>query len=111
MSVFMLRVDGGEPQVFETATGIYNVAALQAFGKLNMPFPCHIEIWSPELVPEYGPYFYRIDNFVDSQGNVYGTPGLCAAAPSPSSRRQPRRERGDDKQDIERGRGKGWGIG
>lgn len=73
---FMIKVNGGEPQAFHASTGVYVVAVMEAFGKLGMPYPCDVEIWSVPPVPDHGPYFYRIADFVDNRGNVYGCPSV-----------------------------------
>ena len=78
---FMIRVNGGEPQPFTATTGIYSRAVMQAFGKLEMPYPCDVEIWVEDLLPDYGPYFYRIDDFIDNRGNLYGCPSVMISRP------------------------------
>lgn len=79
---FKLRVDGAEPLDFEARHSTYSLAVMEAFGKLKLPFPCRIEIWVPELLPEYGPYHYRIADFVDAMGNTYGCPSIMTAVPA-----------------------------
>jgi hypothetical protein len=50
---------------------------MEAFGALGLPYPCEVEIWTPSNVEGgYGPYFYRIDDFIDRHGNVYGCPSV-----------------------------------
>lgn len=78
---FMIKVNGGAAVEFIASTGVYVHAVMQAFGKLDMPYPCDVEIWMPSLLPDYGPYFYRIDDFVDSRGNVYGCPAVMNSRP------------------------------
>jgi hypothetical protein len=74
---FHIRIDGGEERIFAAHTSIYSHAVMAAFGKLRLAYPCTVEIWVPDLVEGgYGPYTYRIDNFVDQHGNVYGCPSV-----------------------------------
>lgn len=82
MTDFMLRVNGGPMQRFEATTGVYSLAVMQAFGKLDMLYPCDVEIWIPDLLPDYGPYFYRIADFVDNRGNIYGCPAVMNSRPA-----------------------------
>ena len=77
---FCIRVDDGVVQLFQASTGVYKIAVLEALGKLGMPYPCTVEIWIPRLVDAgYGPYFYRIDDFVDIHENEYGCPAVMTA--------------------------------
>lgn len=79
---FHLSVDGGPEQLFEARTGIYSHAVMEAFGKLGLPYPCDVKIWVPRLVEAgYGPYHYRIADFVDARGDVYGCPAVMTASP------------------------------
>ena len=74
---FRIRVDGGEERTFTARHSEYSVAVMEAFGVLGLPYPCEVEIWVPDLVAAgYGPYRYRIDDFVDNRGNVYGCPSV-----------------------------------
>ena len=58
---FHVRINGGPEQTLRVRTGIYvhAVAALPAL--LGIDIPADVEIWVPHLMPEYGPYFYRIE--------------------------------------------------
>lgn len=83
-SEFHIRVDGGDVMLFTARTGIYSLAVMEAFGVLGLPYPCLVEIWTPDNVQGgYGPYFYRIADFVDNRGNVYGCPSImnCFSKP------------------------------
>lgn len=86
---FHIRVDGGEERTFSSRHSIYVHAVMEAFGVLGLPYPCEVEIWTPgNVAGGYGPYLYRIDDFVDNRGNVYGCPSVMTvfrkAAPSAS---------------------------
>lgn len=63
-SIFHFTINGGPERVFHARTGVYcsAVAAIPAvFGIPENEFPIDIEIWVPELLPQYGPYVYRIE--------------------------------------------------
>lgn len=79
LTTFMIKVNGQKPVKYATKTTVYNQVVLEAYGRLKMPFPCEVEIWAPHLLPEYGPYFYRVDYFPD-----YGCPAvLNSRKPTP----------------------------
>jgi hypothetical protein len=78
---FMLRVNDGPEQTIEVATGIYMHAAAAAVAILDLKLPANIRIWSPELVPEYGPYFYIVD--YDEYQNLRVRHAVLAASPAP----------------------------
>ena len=59
-TVFHVRINGGPEQELPSKTGIYQAAVAAIPAVLGVEIPCDVEIWSPGLLPEYGPYFYRI---------------------------------------------------
>lgn len=73
---FMVKINRGDPIEFVSRFSIYSYAVLEVFGKLDCDYPCDIEIWSPSVVSEYGPYRYRIDDFIDVHGVRYGCPSI-----------------------------------
>ena len=74
---FAIQVDDGPEQPFAARHSVYRLAALEAFGRLGLPYPCTIRIWMPELVAAGYPGFtYRIDNYVDRYGQEYGFPAV-----------------------------------
>lgn len=75
---FILKVDGGEEQLFFSYHSIYSLVVMEAFGKLNLPYPCTVEIWDPNLFPHFGPYTYRIADFTDGSGNRFATPSVMS---------------------------------
>lgn len=79
MHTFMIRVGNDEPQEYVSAFSQYSLVVMEAFGALGMPYPIEVEIWSPKVVPEYGPYKYRIADFVDVAGNQYIVPSVMSA--------------------------------
>lgn len=61
MTTFRFRVNEGEERELSVKTGVYvhAVAAIPAlFDDITLPFD--VEIWCPELVPQYGPYLYIV---------------------------------------------------
>lgn len=60
MSTFHIRVDGGPEQTITVKTGIYRDAVAAVPALLGLELPIEVEIWAPHLLPEYGPYFYRV---------------------------------------------------
>lgn len=58
---FHVRVDDGPEETITVKTSIYTwaVAALPAI--LGYELPIVVEIWVPRLLPEYGPYLYRVE--------------------------------------------------
>jgi len=62
--VFHVEINRGPEQIIETKTGRYNLAALTALAMLDYKESNDwdiVKIWSPDLLPEYGPYFYAFD--------------------------------------------------
>lgn len=60
-SHWLVRINEGLEQPFWTRTGIYQDAAIAAYAMLphEEREGLHVvEIWSPDLLPDYGPYFY-----------------------------------------------------
>lgn len=69
MSVFQVRVNGGPEQTIDVQVSQYRLAAAAVPALLGCyDLPAVVEIWSATLVPEYGPYFYTVDE--DRYGNV-----------------------------------------
>ncbi len=61
---FSVSINGGPEQTIKVRTGIYDSAAAAVPALLGIvDFPVFVTIWSPKLLPDYGPYKYRIDNF------------------------------------------------
>ena len=64
MTTFHVKINDGPEQVIRTRTGVYQLAALAALSMLEYDEADDgdiVEIWCPNLVPEYGPYFYGYD--------------------------------------------------
>lgn len=58
---FFVEINRGPTQVLTTKTGLYELAAAAALAMLDYQPTNDIEvvkIWNPELLPDYGPYFY-----------------------------------------------------
>lgn len=76
---FCIKVNGGDETHFRSRHSEYRLAVMEAFGALGMPYPCSVEIWAPHLLPDYGPYHYVIDDFIDVHGVRYGCPAVMVA--------------------------------
>lgn len=60
-TTFQVRVIGEtEVRTLSVKTGQYQLAAVAAPAIFGLKLPVDIEIWCERLVPEYGPYRYRI---------------------------------------------------
>jgi hypothetical protein len=66
-TTFSIEIGNGPEQSLVVKTGVYidAVAAIPAILGIGMPFT--VKIWSPDLLPEYGPYYYRVER------NSFGT--------------------------------------
>jgi hypothetical protein len=62
MSEFVVRVNGGAETAVPRASGIYRLAAIAAALTMTEPvsWPVEVEIWVPDLLPDYGPYRYSV---------------------------------------------------
>lgn len=59
--MFRIRVHGEEKKRYlNVKTTIYRDAAAAVPAIFGLRLPVDIEIWAPHLIPEYGPYHYRI---------------------------------------------------
>lgn len=60
---FHFRINGGPEQTIKIKSGVYinAVAAIPAF--FDVDFPFDVEIWVPDLLPDYGPYLHRISDY------------------------------------------------
>lgn len=58
---FKIRIHGEKrARTLSVKTTIYRDAAAAVPAILGKPLPVDLEIWSPDLIPEYGPYHYRV---------------------------------------------------
>jgi hypothetical protein len=58
---FRIRINGEKrSRKLEVKTTIYQNAAAAVPAIFGKDLPCDVEIWSPDLIPEYGPYHYRV---------------------------------------------------
>jgi hypothetical protein len=61
MSEFRIRLHGEKrSRKLSVKTSIYRDAAAAVPAILGKQLPVDVEIWSPDLIPEYGPYHYRV---------------------------------------------------
>ncbi len=73
MSTFHVEINKGPEQIIQVKTSQYGLAALAALAMLDYIEAQEwniVKIWVPELMPDYGPYFYAFD------GHVVGYPSL-----------------------------------
>jgi hypothetical protein len=59
-STFHVRIDGCPEQQITVKTGQYMAAVAAIPALLGADPPMNVEIWVPRLLPDYGPYFYRL---------------------------------------------------
>lgn len=58
---FQIRVHGEtEVRTLVVKTGKYQLAAVAAPAIFGLDLPVDLEIWCERLLPEYGPYHYRV---------------------------------------------------
>jgi hypothetical protein len=60
-TTFHFRINGGAEQTLTVKTGVYIDAVAAMPAMLGQAMPFDVEIWSPRVVPEYGPYHYRVE--------------------------------------------------
>ncbi len=61
MTEFQISVDEGPEQPLRVETGIYRDAVAAVPAILGLRLPITVKIWSADLVLEYGPYWYRVE--------------------------------------------------
>ena len=64
MTTFHVQINGGPEQTIKVRTGKYKLAAMASLSLLDYEEHSDydvVKIWVPELMPEYGPYFYAYD--------------------------------------------------
>lgn len=70
---FHVSINGGSEQLISTRTGLYTWAVVAALAMLEYPEKSkdqkhdHVKIWVPNLIPEYGPYYYEVSQY----GEIY----------------------------------------
>jgi hypothetical protein len=75
LNQFHVQINHGSTQVIETRTGKYWLAAAAALAILehepsgDMDI---VKIWMPNLLPQYGPYFYVVEKDSNEVGQLYG---------------------------------------
>lgn len=61
MPPYTTEIDG-VVRVLDLPTGDYRMAAVVAVAMADKPLPCYVKIWCETLLPEYGPYWYKVMN-------------------------------------------------
>jgi hypothetical protein len=60
--ITQIRVHGEtEVRSLTVKTGVYQLAAVAAPAVFGLELPVDLEIWVDDLLPEYGPYHYRVE--------------------------------------------------
>ncbi|MDM9619061.1 hypothetical protein [Rhizobium sp. S96] len=71
-SAFSVKINGGPEQEIVCRTGLYHRAAAAAVAMLDYPEKTGqwdvVEIWVPQLQPDYPPSFYAMES--DIYGNM-----------------------------------------
>lgn len=61
MREFRIRIHGQKrSRKLDVKTSIYRDAAAAVPAIFGLSLPVDVEIWCPRLLPEYGPYHYRV---------------------------------------------------
>lgn len=75
MTVFTAAVSGGEPRDIDVPTGDYRLVVAMAVALAEAsPLPCTVQVWCRDVLPDYGPYWYRVQN--DAFGNLVVKSGI-----------------------------------
>ena len=61
MAVWQTEIDGVRRSV-DAPTGDYRMAVVVAAALADPKLPVYVKVWIDDLLPEYGPYWYKIDN-------------------------------------------------
>lgn len=61
MTKFTAKVDGVEREI-EAPTGDYRLVCAMAVAMADAQLPARVKIWVEELLPDYGPYTYLVQN-------------------------------------------------
>jgi hypothetical protein len=70
---FGIRVNDGPEQTITVKTGIYIEACAAVPALLGIKpseYPLRIMIWVPDLIPQYGPYTYYIEQVGGRLGHI-----------------------------------------
>jgi len=60
--LYTIRTSDGEESSFFSMRSIYAEAVMEAVILWDLPVPCHLTIWVPKLLPDYGPYDYVVEH-------------------------------------------------
>ena len=74
---FHFRINGGPEKTVTVPYGLYDVAVAAALGQATEEQAhghMQVEIWYPAVLPEYGPYHYRVVR--NAYGNLEIMPDL-----------------------------------
>lgn len=68
MATYQVRIDGYRAPAIKVPTGDYRLVVAMALALADVGLPATVEVWCDELLPDYGPYTYRIKS--DRFGNL-----------------------------------------
>lgn len=74
MATFTAAVGGGEPRDIDAPTGDYRLIVAMAVALADATPPCTVRVWCRDVLPDYGPYWYRVKN--DAYGNLVVASGI-----------------------------------
>lgn len=61
MPKYQTRCDGIEHE-FDVPTGDYRLVCAMAVASADVKLPVYVRIWCNEVLPDYGPYTYRVQD-------------------------------------------------
>jgi hypothetical protein len=61
LAIWQTEIDGVLRSV-DAPTGDYRMAVVMAAALADAKMPVYVKVWIENLLPEYGPYWYKIDN-------------------------------------------------
>jgi hypothetical protein len=65
---FSIKVNGGPVQKLLSLSSKYHHAVASIPAQLGITLPAEVEIWCEELLPDYGPYTYVVQESSGSGG-------------------------------------------
>lgn len=61
MPVYQTKI-GDSQRTIEVPTGDYRLVVAMAVALADASLPCRVQIWSADVTPDYGPYWYVVAN-------------------------------------------------
>lgn len=79
LTKWSFKIEGGVSGEIETESSLYVMGVMAIVGRYCENTPATVKIWSPSVIPEYGPYWYTVEDDVHGNPFVYLL-GLAAEA-------------------------------